>query len=189
MFGNVLIRGGKDKMNVKYETDVVDFCSNYHQNEEIPSYGPEESLYIFNKLFSVTKNSIFILNGGFTGQISGHPDYYKNLRGCLIRGVKMRILLLGDLVESDVTRLFKRQEFRKQVEIKKCSPEGLEYLKKQFVEDYGTICHFATFDEDKYRLEHSPTEFESVSNFNDTEQNYVLRKIFDNTWKGSVKLD
>lgn len=155
---------------------MVDFYGKRHAHREVHSNGPEHSTEVFCDMMYQTRREVLILLNGFTGEVSQNPDYYSAMARCLFRGVRVKVLCLQDPnTSSRVFNLLKT--FPNQVQWKKCSPTAKTYLSGQFA-TYGCICHFATFDSDKYRLEIIPDRFISVSNFCDPAKNEELREIF-----------
>lgn len=161
--------------------DLVDFHLQQHNNAEIPSSGPKHSTYIFSKLFKETRKEVCMVVGSFTGIVSDDLDYYYNLRACLKKGVNFKVLFIDEpRTKSPILSLL--ANFPKQVVTKQSSALTKQYLEKEFM-DHGMICHFATFDNDKYRFEYDTANYKSVSNFNDAIETTKYKKIFTDAWE------
>lgn len=134
--------------------------------EIVPNFGLEFSSLLMAKMFDLAKKEVNIVLHDFSGKISDHQLYVAALEAALNRGVKFRVIILGDVNDKSLA-LDKLLEYYNKPDLVKIytgNSNTLIELKKFF--KINKEINFSVIDGEHFRYEYDIKEFEAIGVFN-----------------------
>jgi len=135
---------------------------------------------LMSNLLSSTVNQITMVVGRFDGAISEKGSYCLELEKCLNNGVQIDVLILDKVNNKSkaFNLLLEARKSNKMVQLFSGTEKTKTKLRELFSQYNGNV-HFATFDDNKYRLEIEPSHYASIASFNAPKAVKRLKEMFN----------
>lgn len=147
------------------------------------------ALIVFDNLFKIAKNYVYIFAGCLCSDVSNKPEYIKSLSDFIENKGEVRILLNSynpqDAMQSQI---IKRIAFyiSKKYDVKVYSTDRKIFFSKD--EEKKQI-HFTVVDDKSYRIETDVKERSATCNYNNPNMALNLKSIFLEVMDSSTEID
>lgn len=172
----------------KRYAEYVEKLATEKSGEFISNARREFASILMSTLFKHTKSEARIFCHGFKPDLIMTSPYLESLKDFLNdKNKKLKIMVETDAYrhEEPLQLVFneKNQRNDSSIQVRKISEKDKNDIFNRFS---TTHCNFSVFDEDMFRMEYSPEEYQAFASFNSPNHSKELRAIFDNAFESAT---